>query len=173
MLISPTRHGLFFSTLREVYSAESQLALMLPIVIEKGSISRGLRSVVEEAHARTHTQLVRLESIFALLEESCTSDPCCSISSLLVDAAEAAEAADAAARDVGTALALVGVKHMEIVRYQALHMWALNQGLQETGDQLRKSLLEELETARLLTLHAMGAGSLPAPSGLEHGPTLH
>lgn len=143
----------FRNMLREVYSAEAQLAVKLASISGAG-ISGELRRVLLHMREQSMGELVHLESMMAMLDESSPGEPWFAVSFLLIDVQDAAEAQQGVAREVGVAVSLAGIKHLEIARYQALQVWSQQQGLEAMSRQLRASLTGAVDMSRLLTSHA-------------------
>lgn len=164
------RRGLFNKMLYEVYAAETELAHKLQ-AIAATAVSFQLVDLIERIRSDSQTRIVRLESITAMLDQSVDKAPWSAVSSLLSDALEAAEFNDTAERETAIALSLASVMHLQVVRYNTLQQWSSRRGLHETSVQLRHSLAEEIELARLFTAHAQTV-VLP-PFELAHAGRSH
>jgi ferritin-like metal-binding protein YciE len=158
---------LFFSKLGELYHVEFQLAVALPKL--SGRL-RGaeLSPLVRRSLHETDVQLTRLEEIFDMLDQPAACEPCWSPGKFMIDAYEAAQSKDAFNRVAGTALALLHVKHLELVSYQALLAWSYRCGMDKPASLLQRSLTEELAMAQELSEHAFAASKSglfePAPA---------
>jgi ferritin-like metal-binding protein YciE len=165
-----TRHSfqdLFLGMLSELYHVEFQLAVALPKL--SGRL-RGaeLSPLIQRSLHETDVQLTRLEEIFDILDQPAACEPCWSASKFMIDAYEAAQSKDAFNRLAGTALALLHVKHLEIVSYQALLAWSYRCGMDKPASLLQRSLTEELIIAQELSEYAFAASNSglfePAPA---------
>jgi ferritin-like metal-binding protein YciE len=158
---------LYFGMLGELYHIEFQLAVALPKI---SSLMRGaeLSSLVQRALHETDVHLTRLEEVFDVLDQPAVCEPCWSTAKFMIDACEAAESKDAFNRVAGVALALLRVKHLEIVGYQALLAWSHRCAMDKVTKLLQRSLAEEIALAHEFSNYALATDQSglfePAPA---------
>lgn len=158
---------LYFTMLGELYHVEFQLAVALP---KLSSLLRGaeLSPLIQRSLHETDVQLTRLEEVFDMLDRPAACEPCWSTAKFMIDACEAAESTDAFNRIAGVAMALLRVKHLEIVSYQALLAWSCRCAMDKVTDLLQRSLAEELVLAQELSSYAFATSRSglfdPAPA---------
>lgn len=167
-----TLDDLFLATLGELYDAEAQLAVGLP-VLQRASLEGDLETLLTDMHQATCGQMLRLETVFGLLGRRAASEPCWSVAPLVVDAYDAARARDSFSRHTGVGLALLSILHLQIVRLQALCAWATRFDLSELSDLLELPLAEKVVFARRLAAHALGADGRSARDALQPARTLN
>lgn len=163
---------LFVTTLGELYDAEAQLAVGLPVLM-KASFGRELSSLIEEMHHETATQLLRLEALFQTIGHDGKAESCWSVAPLLVDAYDAMNGIDPLSRHCGVALPLLSVMHLQIVRYQAVIAWALRCSMEAIAEDLHGSLKAKVEFARCLSEHSMMADDAALDEEHAPGPTIN
>ena len=151
-----TFNDLFTATLGELYDAEAQLAVGLP-VLKRAQLNDDLLRVVDAMHEATCGQMLKLEAIFDLVGREAKSHTCWSVAPLVVDAYDAMKARDAFARHSGIGLALLSIAHLQIVRYQSLAAWSIHCGLNQVAELLEEPLAAKVMFARQLTSHALAA----------------
>jgi ferritin-like metal-binding protein YciE len=151
-----TFDDLFIATLGEVYDAEAQLAVGLP-VLKRAQLNDDLARLVASLHDATCSQMLRLEAIFDLVGRDAKSQTCWSVAPLVVDAYDAMQAKDTFSRHSGVGLALLSVTHLQIVRYQSLAAWSLHCDMEQIAELLQEPLATKVMFARQLTAHALAA----------------
>lgn len=134
---------LFVESLKDLYSAETQLIEALPNVIEAAS-SKELKKAVKEHLGETKKQADRLKSILDELGEKPTGHKCLAMEGLIKEMNETIEdVVDPEVRDA----ALIGggqkVEHYEISGYGTARTFARLLGYESHAETLQITLDEE------------------------------
>lgn len=146
-----TLKDLFVHSLQDIYFAEQRIMEALPAMIEKAESSE-LRNVLNAHLAETQTQVQRLETVFAMVDEEPATEECEAVNGLIEEAEELmGEVDDKAVLDAGIVAAGQAVEHYEIARYGTLIAWADQLKLTDAKDLLAQSLEEEKRADRLLS----------------------
>ena len=167
-----TLDDLFTATLGELYDAESQLAVGLP-VLRRAALDADLDQLVEEMREATCGQMLRYETMFEMLGRRAKGEPCWSVAPLVVDACDAARSKCAFSRHTGIALALLSVLHLQVVRLQSLAAWAQRCDMEDLAELLTTPLGEKVAFARRLAFHALAADHVATRDGEPAGRTLN
>ena len=142
---------LFLHTLHDIYFAEHAIIKALPLMARKASnasLKEGLEMHLEE----TKEQIVRLNGIFASLNEKAKSEKCPAIEGIIEEAKELmSEMRTGSVMDVAMAAAAQAVEHYEISRYGTLISLARHLGKKEAIKPLQATLAEEQATDAKLT----------------------
>jgi ferritin-like metal-binding protein YciE len=142
---------LFLHTLHDIYFAEHAIIKALPLMARKASnasLKEGLEMHLEE----TKEQIVRLNGIFASLNEKAKSEKCPAIEGIIEEAKELmSEMRTGSVMDVALAAAAQAVEHYEISRYGTLISLARHLGKKEAIKPLQATLAEEQATDAKLT----------------------
>lgn len=147
---------LFVATLGELYDAEAQLAVGLP-VLGRADLDGELDRLVDEMHRATCGQMLRYETIFEMLGKRADGEPCWSAAPLVVDAYDAAMSRCPFSRHTGIGLALLSILHLQILRLQSLSAWAQRCSMDSLVELLEVPLAEKVMFARRLSRHALAA----------------
>jgi ferritin-like metal-binding protein YciE len=143
---------LFLEELRELYGAEKQQILVLPL-LKKAASSLKLRNVLASHLDDTKEQLRRLEAIFCQLGHPAEAHAPETIFGITREAEQviASTNPETATRDAGLIVAAQKLDHYEITSYGSLATHARTLDLEEIEELLELSLYEEKENDDLLT----------------------
>ena len=159
-----TMNDLFVHQLQDIYYAENQLVKALPKMAEKASdpqLKQGFLTHLDE----TRTHLKRLEQVFGMHGAEVKAVDCPAIDGIIEEADEVAgEVADKAVLDAALINAAQAAEHYEITRYGSLIAWAKQLGRNDCASVLQKTLDEEKETDKKLTMIAESKVNLRAAS---------
>ena len=147
----------FIDSLKDIYWAEKHLSKALPKMAKKAT-SDELKSALETHLAETQNQIIKLEQVFAILDEKAQVKKCEAMEGLLKEADSIiSETEDGTmTRDVGIIAAAQKVEHYEIASYGTIRTLADVLGLPEASELLNQILEEEKKTDLLLTQIAEG-----------------
>ena len=147
----------FIDSLKDIYWAEKHLAKALPKMAKKAT-SDELKSALETHLAETQNQIIKLEQVFAILDEKAQVKKCEAMEGLLKEAESIiSETEDGTmTRDVGIIAAAQKVEHYEIASYGTIRTLADVLGLPEASELLNQILEEEKKTDLILTQIAEG-----------------
>jgi ferritin-like metal-binding protein YciE len=140
---STTLEDLFHETLRDVYYAEKKLVKTLPKLAKKAS-SVALSEAFTHHLSETEGHVIRLESVFKMLDKTPRGKTCEAMDGLVDEGSEIIEEFEPGPLlDAGLIGAAQAVEHYEIARYGTLASWADQLGLSEAKDLLGQTLEEE------------------------------
>lgn len=146
-----TMDDLFTHTLRDIYYAESKIAISLPDMIEKASdanLKQGLKTHLSE----TLNHIARLQEVFRMYGVEIEGVDCPAIDGILEEADDVAgEVVDPQVLDAALIAAAQAVEHYEITRYGSLIAWANQLGRADCASILQRTLEEEKATDKNLT----------------------
>ena len=138
-----TMHDLLIHQLRDLYSAERQILLVWPQLIER-STSHSLAKALAHHREDTVRQIIRLDEAFSILDASPMGVRCRGMEGLLVDAlANASEQADPAIRDSGIIADCQRVEGYELAVYGTARIFAESLGYTGIVTMLEQTLAEE------------------------------
>jgi ferritin-like metal-binding protein YciE len=159
-----TMNDLFVHQLQDIYYAENQLVKALPKMAEKASdpqLKQGFLTHLDE----TRTHVKRLEQVFQMHGAEVKAVDCPAIDGIIEEADEVTgEVAGKAVLDAALINAAQAAEHYEITRYGSLVAWAKQLGRNDCASVLQKTLEEEKETDRKLTMIAESKVNLRAAS---------
>ncbi|MBX3353405.1 MAG: ferritin-like domain-containing protein [Phycisphaeraceae bacterium] len=142
---------LFVHSLKDLYSAETQLLEALPRMA-KAAHAPDLRAGFEEHLEQTQEHVRRIEKIFESLEMSPRGVRCAGMEGLIKEGEEVIkEVKEPDVRDAGLIAAAQKVEHYEIACYGTVCTYAEVLGDREAHDLLGRTLDEEKETDLKLT----------------------
>jgi len=142
---------LFHDTLKDIYFAEKKILTTLP-KMTKAAQNDDLKAAFEKHRTETEGHVVRLEEVFAIIEEKPQGKTCAAIVGITDEGAEIMEEYEGSpALDAGLLAAAQAVEHYEISRYGTLRTWAEELGLDEAVELLGATLDEEKATDEALT----------------------
>ena len=146
-----TLDDLFLHTLQDIYFAEHEIAKALPLLMKKSS-NPALKEGFEVHLEETKEQIVRLDEIFAGLNQKPKGEECPAIEGIITEAKQLmGEIGDAQVMDAALAAAAQAVEHYEISRYGTLIALARQLGHKEAIKPLQATLAEEKATDAKLT----------------------
>jgi len=160
-----TLRDLYIDELKDLYSAEKQLARALPKMAKNASnpqLQEAFTTHLEE----TQGHIERLETIFESLESSPRGKKCVGMEGLIEEANELLE--EDAAEDVvdaGLISKAQHVEHYEMAGYGTVRTWAQLLGETRHAQLLQQTLDEEENTDRILTQLAESSVNIEAASG--------
>jgi len=145
---------LYVDELKDLYSAEKQLLQALPRMAKK-STNPQLRQSFEEHLEVTRMQVERLDKIFERLERSPRGKKCKGMEGLIEEGKEMMEEdMEPEVRDAALISAAQRIEHYEIAGYGTVRTYARLLGEEEDARLLQKTLDEEGETDKKLTMLA-------------------
>jgi len=163
-----TMHDLMIAELKDLYSAETQLVKALPKMAE-GATTPRLRTAFEDHLEETKEHVVRLESIFEMLNASPRGKKCKGMEGLLEEGSEMLEEeGNDTVRDAGIIASAQRVEHYEIAAYGSTLAFATLMGHSEIAELLEMTLTEEKSADQLLSSIAEQDVNSSAP-GMEAG----
>src|SRR5215469_16638040 len=144
--------SLFLEELRELYGAEKQQLIALPL-LKRAASSLKLRNVLASHLDDTAEHIRRLEDIFARLGRPAEARAPETIFGITHEAEQviASTPAGSATRDAGIVVAAQKIDHYEISSYGSLATHARTLDLEELEELLELSLYEEKESDELFT----------------------
>lgn len=142
---------LFEHQLKDLYSAESQLADALPKMAKNASDDK-LKSAFEKHLEETKNHKKRLEEICDTLGIKPTGEECKAMKGLIKEAESFLEEdAEKDVRDAGLIAEAQRVEHYEISGYGTAARYATELGHDDIASKLKETLSEEYKTDDLLT----------------------
>lgn len=152
-----SREDLFTAWLYEIYSAEKQIADILPRIIDK-STDPELKDVFCNHLRETERQVVRLDEIFKILNCEIEDRKCIGMAGLVEEAGEMMrDVADRNTLDVVLIAIVRKIERYEIFCYEALCALGDVLGRRDAVMLLRRTLMEEKAADE--ALHAMILGA--------------
>jgi ferritin-like metal-binding protein YciE len=146
-----TLEELYAEKLQDLYDAEHQILMALPMMIEAAS-SHELKRAFDMHLHQTRGQIARLEQVFRRAGMEPKGKPCTAMKGLLAEGKETmAMRADPEVKDAALIAAAQGVEHHEIAAYGTLRTWARQLGQHDAAQLLQQTLNEEEHTDRHLT----------------------
>lgn len=146
-----TLQDLYVSLLRDLYSAEQQLLIALPVMAE-AAVTPKLKSGFLEHHAQTQTHVQRLEEIFAALKVSPLGKVSGAMMGLVKEGNDIITANEPGeVRDAALIMAAQRVEHLEIASYGTAATYAGVLGETKAVKLLEATLQEEGDTDKQLT----------------------
>lgn len=138
-----TLKDLFEHQLKDLFSAESQLIIALPKVIEHANDSK-LKKAFEDHLEETKEHKTRLEEICDSLDITTDGETCKAMKGLIAEAESfMKEAEDEHVMDAGLIAEAQRVEHYEIAGYGTAVRYAKELGYNEVAAELQKTLDEE------------------------------
>lgn len=166
---------LYISELKDLYSAEIQMARALP-KLARASSNGQLRQAFEEHLRQTSEQVSRLEQIFEMLEEKPTGKKCLGMEGLVKEGSETMEESYTdAVKDAALIGAAQRVEHYEIAGYGTVRALAKQLGEDEHVSLIEQTLEEEKQADQTLTtlagqIHSQAAeAETEEPEPSKHG----
>ena len=147
----------FVDSLKDMYWAEKNAVKAMPKMAKKAT-SQELRSALETHLAETENQVIKLEQVFASLDQKAQAKKCEAMEGLIKESESImSETEDGTmTRDVGIIAAAQKMEHYEIASYGTMRTLADVLGLPEASELLNQILEEEKNTDVLLTQIAEG-----------------
>jgi len=147
----------FVDSLKDIYWAEKNALKAMPKMAKKAT-SQELRSALETHLAETENQVVKLEQVFASLDQKAQAKKCEAMEGLIKESESImSETEDGTmTRDVGIIAAAQKMEHYEIASYGTMRTLADVLGLPEASELLSQILEEEKNTDVLLSQIAEG-----------------
>ena len=161
-----TLHTAFIDELRDTYDAEKQLTKALP-KMAKAATSPKLRAALESHLRETRTQVERLETVFASLDEKVRGKHCDGMAGIIEEGKSMMEGNfDDATMDACLIAAGQRAEHYEISAYGTLVSWAKTMNHTEA---LQLTLDEEKGADRRLSALAEESINRDAANGAHNG----
>lgn len=146
--------AVFIEELKDLHSAENQILKALPKMVRAASFA-DLRDSFEEHLKQTRTHVKRLESILRKLKETPGRNKCKGMEGLVEEGAEVIQKkSEPAVTDAALILAAQKVEHYEMAGYACVRNYADTLGYSDAVELLQKTLDEETETDKNLSLLA-------------------
>jgi ferritin-like metal-binding protein YciE len=153
-LFSPTfetLRDLYLNELRDLYDAETQLLVALPMMADAATSSQ-LKEAFTAHLEETEIHVSRLKEIFEALGEEPGEETCKAMEGLIAEGEDYVKASgDRDVRDAGLIGAAQRVEHYEIAGYGTARTLATRLGESEAADKLQATLDEEGEADRKLS----------------------
>ncbi|MGL4512256.1 MAG: ferritin-like domain-containing protein [Lacipirellulaceae bacterium] len=150
-MVLDTLEKLFVHELKDLYSAESQLAEALPKMAD-GASDPSLKAAFKHHLAETKVHLERLDQIFSKLDYSPKGHKCAGMEGLLKEGAELLKAeGEKAVIDAALIGAAQRVEHYEMAGYGTAYAFAEKLRRYDDSDLLQQTLEEEGATDRTLS----------------------
>ncbi|RAR47618.1 YciE/YciF ferroxidase family protein [Flavobacterium lacus] len=138
-----TLKDLFEHQLKDLFSAESQLLVALPKMVEKANDSK-LKKAFEDHLEETKEHQKRLEEVCASMSISTDGETCKAMKGLIAEAESfMKEAEDKNLMDAGLIAEAQRVEHYEISGYGTVVRYAKELGYDDVAAKLQKTLDEE------------------------------
>ncbi|HEX2750232.1 MAG TPA: ferritin-like domain-containing protein [Verrucomicrobiales bacterium] len=146
-----TLRDLFIDTLADIYDAEHRITEALPKMAEAAGCAE-LRTAFENHLEETEGHVTKVESVFALFDESPRRKTCEATKGLLKEGDEVAgEFMGSAALDAALICSAQKVEHYEMATYGCLATWAGLLGYDEAQSILHEILSEEEAADEILS----------------------
>ena len=154
---SPALKGFFIDSLKDIYWAEKNAVKALPKLAKKATSDK-LRSAILNHLRETENQVIKLEQVFASIDQKAQAKKCEAMEGLIKESESIiSETEDGTlTRDVGIIAAAQKMEHYEIASYGTMRTLADVLGLNEASELLNQILEEEKNTDSLLTQIAEG-----------------
>lgn len=137
--------------LRDLYSAEKQMAKALPAMARAASDER-LQRAFEQHLSQTEGQIARLEEAFRAVGRAARAKRCVAMEGLIDEAREhLKQDLDPEVMDAVLAASAQKVEHYEIASYGTARTWAEQLGRKDLSRLLQETLEEEKQADLLLT----------------------
>ncbi len=144
-------NDLFVHMLQDIYYAENQITKNLPTMIEQAT-NPELRRAFQNHLTETHTQITRLEKVFAMHGEEVKGVTCEAIDGILKEAKDViGDTDDAGVKDAALIACAQAVEHYEMTRYGSLIAYASELGRPDCAAVLEETLGEEKAADQKLT----------------------
>ena len=142
---------LYLHTLRDIHSAEEQVAAALPKMASAASHA-SLREAFQKHLAETREHAARVEQICEALDRSPRGQKCKGMEGLIEEGKEILKArGEPDVKDAALIGAAQRVEHYEIAAYGCARAYAKMLGREQDVRLLQETLNEEAETDKLLT----------------------
>lgn len=142
--------ALFIHELKDLYSAENQLAKALP-KMAKAATHPQLRQAFETHLLETQEQVKRLEQVFDILGSTKGNVKCKGMEGLIAEGSELLEEDSSPVLDAALIGAAQKMEHYEICSYGTIATFAKTLGQTEVLQLLKLSMAEEEKTDELLS----------------------
>ena len=153
---------LFEDELKDIYWAEIALTKAIP-KMSKNASSQDLKNALNNHLSETEEHITRIEEIFKLIGKKAVAKKCDAISGLIEEGKGILEETEmGVVRDAGIILASQKIEHYEIATYGTLRQFAETLGMKEIVTLLEKTLAEEKNADKKLTLIAVDAINIEA-----------
>lgn len=142
---------LFLDSLKDIYWAENALLKALPKMADNCT-SGSLAAAIKEHILITQNQVVRLERVFELLNETAEGKKCEAITGIIKEGENILrETLQGPVRDAAIIGASQKIEHYEIASYGMLYAFATTLGENDAAKLLRQTLAEEKEADIILS----------------------
>lgn len=167
-MVLETMDDVLIDQLRDLYSAETQLEVVLPVIID-ALTSPLIRAAFEQRFEETEHQILRLQEIFAALGSTARGPRCLGMTGLLQETEDCLRiAGEDSIRETLAISGLRRVKHYEIAAYSAAKGYAIRLDQGRTATLLGISLAEEIAAdSALVRLQELEWKSNPVPAGAQ------
>ncbi|MDX9910476.1 MAG: ferritin-like domain-containing protein [Phycisphaerales bacterium] len=141
---------LMIDQLKDLYSAENQIAELLPSMAAAASDHR-LREAFESHLTETREQISRIERLLEPTEYSPRGHRCDAMEGLVWEAKEMIEIGDPRVRDAALICAALKIEHYEIATYGSVRAYAKMLGWERAVKLIEQSRQEEFGADEALT----------------------
>lgn len=145
-----TLDELYTDLLKDLYSAEKQIAKALP-KMAKAAQSSDLQKAFNEHLKQTERQAERIEKLFSDRNGSPRGKKCVGMEGLIKEGDEVMKMTDKNSLDAALIAAAQKVEHYEIASYGTARTWAQRMGDEKAARILQETLDEEARTNEKLT----------------------
>jgi ferritin-like metal-binding protein YciE len=149
-------NDLLFDELRDLYSAENQLLVALPLMANAANSST-LKKAFQQHLEETRGHVQRLTEIFTELGQSLSGESCKALEGLIAEGNQVIQTAgDPDVKDAALIGAAQRVEHYEMAGYGLVRTFAKELGYEMTAKVLQQTLDEEGAADKKLTSIAEG-----------------
>jgi len=160
-----TLQDLYVDELKDLYSAENQLLKALPRMA-KAATHKDLKKAFMTHERQTREHVKRLERICKKLGVSPKGKKCHGMEGLVDEGRELiGEKPEPEVLDAGLISKAQHVEHYEMAGYGTVRTWARQLGYTDQAELLQKTLDEEGDTDKLLTMLAVSVVNVDAETG--------
>ena len=146
--------GLFIHGLKDLYYAEQHSKKTIASMAEKAT-NADLKKQLEDHATHSTTHIERLDKVFELIGEKAEGVKCDAMDGILKESKHLMEeVSDAETRDAAIVFCAQAIDHYEITRYGSLATFANRLGHEEAAELLGKTLGEEEEADKRLSVLA-------------------
>lgn len=151
--------NMFIDQLKDLYSAEKQLAEALPKLADAASTPE-LKQAFRNHLAETQGHMQTVEKMLTSLDEKAGGHKCKGMEGLIEEGQEVVDKrGDSKVKDAALIAAAQRCEHYEIAGYGTARTFARHLGYTQAADTLQQILDQESKTNELLTKLATGQGS--------------
>ncbi|MEO8794795.1 MAG: ferritin-like domain-containing protein [Daejeonella sp.] len=149
---TPSLRVFFIDALKDIYWAEKNLCMTIPQMVKK-STSSVLREVLENHLGETENQMVRLEQVFASIDENPVAKRCEAMEGIIREAELMMNETNNGTKPLDAAIiaSVQKIEQHEIAAYGTLRTIAEVLGFNQASELLTQTLEEEKKADQKLT----------------------